>query len=185
VDVYQEQRLVERAQQGDSAAVGELYEAYADRIFRYFTYRVDSRQVAEDLTGEVFVRFIEGLPNYEYRTSPLLAWLYQIAHARLVDHYRQSQKSRYNTNIEDITISTDEDLDTKLMLNYNQQRVRAAIKQLTEEQQQVILLRFIEGLNVQETADTMGKTTGSIKVMQHRALNALARFLVKQDATPI
>jgi RNA polymerase sigma-70 factor, ECF subfamily len=180
VDIKREQALIRAAQAGDESAVSELYQAYVDNIYRYIFYRIDNHHTAEDITAEVFVRFVEGLSAYQDRNIPLLAWLYQIAHARLVDHYRQSQRVGQESDLDNVVVSTEDDLDGDLMTNYHQEKVREALTNLTPEQQQVILLRFIEGYSVQKTAEVLGKTAGAIKVMQHRALQALSRALAKQ-----
>lgn len=88
-----EQALIRAAQRGDQNAFAALYRAYVDKIYRYIFFRVESTQTAEDLTAEVFLRMVEGLPNYEDRNTPLLVWLYRIAHARVIDHYRRYRRT--------------------------------------------------------------------------------------------
>jgi len=179
LDLKQERTLIIAAQNGDETALSTLYDAYVDRIYRYIYYRVESRQNAEDITAEVFLRLVEGLPSFQDREISILAWLYRIAHARLIDHYRRVNRSGEPQDIETLSLASEDDMDSLLMTNYRQEQVRLALKSLTDEQQQVIVLRFIEGLNLQETADLLGKTLGSVKVMQHRALAALSRALAR------
>jgi RNA polymerase sigma-70 factor (ECF subfamily) len=187
MDIKQEQRLIHAAQQGDEHAFGALYDAYADTIYRHIFYRVNSPETAQDLTSEVFLRMVEGLPGYEDRGLPFMSWLYRIAHARLVDYYQQSKRMGESLDIEsvDLTMGADmeDDLDGALMSTHRQQRVREALRLLTNEQQQVLILRFLEGYNLQKTAGILGKTVGAVKVMQHRALQALNRMLVEQGVT--
>jgi RNA polymerase sigma-70 factor (ECF subfamily) len=180
VNTHEEQALVLAAQRGDEQAFGELYDAYVDRIYRYIYYRVSTPEIAQDLTSEVFLRMVEGLPTYQYRELPLLAWLYRIAHARIVDHYRRSRHRVDDEDIETLNLSTETDLDSAMMTRYHQQEVRNALSLLTDEQQQVIVLRFIEGHSLQKTADLLGKTIGAVKVMQHRALQSLNRVLAQR-----
>jgi RNA polymerase sigma-70 factor, ECF subfamily len=182
VEQKREKQLIQAAQKGDERAFGELYDAYVDRIYRYILYRVNDPETAQDLTGEVFLRVVEALPNYEDREIPLLAWMYRIAYARVVDHYRQNSRTGVHQNIDDVELSVEDDMDSDMISGHQQQQVRAAIKQLTEDQQQVILLRFVEGYNLQETADALGKTVGAIKVMQHRAIQSLTRLLNGDDS---
>src|SRR5579859_224237 len=92
--------LIIAAQNGDANALAALYDAYADRIYRYVYYRVDSRETAEDLTAEVFLCLLEGLSTYETRQRSILAWLYRVAHARLIDHYRLTTRRGTTQNIE-------------------------------------------------------------------------------------
>ena len=93
MDQKQEQDLIRAAQKGDRNAVGALYDAYADKIYRYLFFRVDDRATAEDLTAEVFLNFVEAVRTYEIGETPLIAWLYRVAHARLVDHYRKQNRA--------------------------------------------------------------------------------------------
>ncbi len=180
MDLKREQTLISAAQKGNESAVTELYDAYADKIFRYIFYRVENRETAEDLTGEVFLRFVEGLPTYEARDVPLLVWLYRIARARVIDHYRERDRTGEDHDLESVTLHSEDDVDGMLMMSYHQEKVYGALKLLTPDQQQVILLRFIEGHNLQETADILEKSVGAIKVMQQRALQALKRILLKE-----
>jgi RNA polymerase sigma-70 factor (ECF subfamily) len=180
VELKHEESLILAAKRGDEQALGTLYDAYVDRIYRYIFYRVDNAEVARDLTADVFLRVVEGLPNYEYRSVPFVAWLYRIAHARVVDHFRQASKAQEQEAIENIELSAEDDMDSSLMKAYHQEKVHAAIKQLTPEQQQVVLLRFVEGYNLQKTAEALGKTIGAIKLMQHRALRTLSKELKNQ-----
>jgi RNA polymerase sigma-70 factor (ECF subfamily) len=178
VELKREQALIRAAQKGDESALSEIYNAYVDNIYRYFLYRVDGTETAQDLTAEVFLRVVEGINDYQDREVPVLAWIYRIAHARLVDHYRQQRQN--HEDLDDVELSTEDDLDGVLMKTYHQEQVRQALQSLTSDQQQVIILRFIEGYSLQKTAETLGKKIGAVKVMQHRALEALSRGLSKQ-----
>ena len=180
MELKQEQQLIHAAQCGDEQALGQLYDANVDRIYRYILYRVSNTEIAEDLTSEVFLRVVEGLPGYQARDVSFLAWLYRIAHARLVDYYRQTNRRGQHQDIEFANLHMEDDLDEGLVAAYNQEVVQEAMRLLTIEQQQVVHMRFIEGYNLQQAADALGKTVGAVKVMQHRALEALSRILSKQ-----
>ncbi len=184
VDRKREQELIQRAQRGDSQAFAELYDAYVDNIYRYIFFRVSVAEAAEDLTADVFMHALEGLAGYQDRSTPLLAWLYRIAHARLVDYYRRTQRAGPRESIEDIDLGTEDDLDGSLMSLHQSDQLQAALRTLTEEQRQVIILRFVEGYSLEKTAEVLGKTTGAIKSMQLRALNALSRALERQGFKP-
>src|SRR5262245_29269849 len=88
-----EQQLIIQAQQGDKDAVGALYDAYVQSIFRYISYRVESDVVAQDLTAEVFLRMVQGLPRFKDMNAPLGAWLFRIAATQIADHYRQKHRA--------------------------------------------------------------------------------------------
>jgi RNA polymerase sigma-70 factor (ECF subfamily) len=184
VDHKQEQGLILAAQRGDRNAVGALYDAYADSIYRYLYYRVNDRDTAEDLTAEVFLNFVEGISSYVMGETPLIAWLYRVAHARLVDHYRKQNRSAKESNLDDLVIGVEDDVDAQLMSDHNEEKVRFAMETLTAEQKQVIIFRFVESYSLEKTAELMGKTVGAIKVMQYRAVQSLSRAFNKQDAVP-
>lgn len=184
MDRKREQSLIRAAQKGNSRAFAELYRAYVDNIFRYIYYKVESAATAEDLTAEVFLRMLEGLPTYEDRGAPLLVWLYRIAHARVVDHYRRTRRAGDHEDIEEVNPSVEDDPDLPLMAQYKYEQVRSAIRTLTDGQQQVIVLRFIEGHNLETTARLLNKTIDSIKAMQYRALQALGQALRRQGYRP-
>jgi RNA polymerase sigma-70 factor, ECF subfamily len=168
-----EARLIRHAQASDPDAVAELYRQYAPVIFRYFYARLGERPVAEDLTGAVFVRVLEGLPHYEDRGRPFPAWLFRIAHDRLVDYYRR-QSLRRTEALPEGLFDSGAGPEAAAFEQLEQQRLNRLLRMLTEEQQQVIQLRFIEGFDLAETAAMLGKTVGAIKAMQHRALSTLA-----------
>ncbi len=183
MDIKQEQKLIQAAQQGNEAAFAELYDAYVDPVYRYIFFRVNSTETAQDLTAEVFLRIVESLPRYEDRGRPFLAWLYSIAHARVVDYYQETRRTGEMENIETLFLHADDDLDTGLMTTYRQQKVHAALRHLTEEQQLVITIRFLEGKTLQETADLLNKTVGAVKVAQFRALQTLSRALTEESTS--
>jgi len=180
VDSQREQKLIRAAQQGNQQAFGELYNAYVHDIYRYILYRVGSPETAQDLTAEVFLRVVESLNKYQDRQIPLLAWLYRIAHARVVDHYRRTRRSGEHSDLESVDLVADEDLDDDLMSNFRQKKIREAILKLPPDQQQVILLRFIESYDIKQTAEVLGKTIGAVKMIQRRALQAMNLELSRQ-----
>lgn len=185
MDLKREQQLISAAQRGDEQAFGELYDSCIDKVYRYMLYRVRDPEAANDLTGEVFLRVVEGLPVYQDRNTPIMAWIYRIAHARLVDYYRKEQRSQQDQDIEtiqEIYTDSEDSLDEALMDSHEHQQVRQAIQSLTHEQQQLIHLRFVEGYNVEETARVLKKTIGAVKVMQHRAIQSLSRILNRKNA---
>jgi len=176
-----ERKLVLAAQRGDEDAFAQLYDTYVDRIYRYIAYRVNNTEVARDLTGEVFLRVVEGLPTYEPRTSPFLAWIYRIAHARVIDYYRTTNIRRETIDFDSLNVQAeDQNPEESTIQAIDEAEVRKAIANLSPDQQQVIIWRYIEGYNLQETATLIGKTVGAVKVIQHRAVQVLAKLLRKK-----
>ena len=171
-----EARLIKRAQQGDADAFAEIYELHQPAVYRYVYYRVGNVATAEDLAAVVFTRVVEGIDKYRYRGRPLLAWLYTIARNAVIDHQRRSAR--------DVTVPldnhvADESVDAERAAEraLSQQQLTAAMTHLTEDQRQVIMLRFIEEMTSEQVAEVLGKSTGAIKALQHRALAALRRHL--------
>ena len=172
-----EKQLLQSARKGDADAFAVLYRETVQQVFRYIYYRVSEQQLAEDLTGDVFIRALNAIGRYEERGKPFIAWLYSIAHARVVDHYRKTDRRPIDETIDDNLIISRPDMDANLMRRKAAQILREAISTLTAGQQQVIIMRFIEGYNIEETAQIMGKKANAIKALQHRALRALASRL--------
>lgn len=177
MDRVEERRLIQQAQSGSEEAFAELYRATVQRIYRYIYYRTHDEQLAEDLTADVYTKVIEGLPRYIDKGKPFVAWLYRIAHARVVDHYRRQDRRPTATNVEEANLSITPDMDVGMVKSHASQALTNAIAGLTVEQQQVIILRFIEGLPIEAVAEQMGKKGNAIKALQHRAVRSLASHL--------
>ena len=173
----QECTLIKAAQRGDQQAFAELYRSHVDKIYRYILYRVEGAAAAEDLTSDVFMRALAGLAHYECGPQPWVAWLYSIANARVIDHYRRNGRVSQQEVLEETTASVDPDLDAHILSEFSQTVIQDTLRSLNMEQQQVIIFRFIEGHSLEKTAALLGKTTGAVKTMQHRALASMTRIL--------
>lgn len=170
--------LVERAQDGDGEAFGQLYDAYLDTVYRYIYYRVANRALAEDLTSETFLRALRRISTFTWQGRDFGAWLVTIARNLVADHYKSSRHR--------LEVPTGEMLDSdetsaspeESVLAYLSNRALLdAVKQLNSQQQECVTLRFLHGLSVAETAQIMGKNDGAIKTLQYRAIRTLARLL--------
>jgi RNA polymerase sigma-70 factor, ECF subfamily len=174
VERVDEGRLLKRAQQGSADAFAQLYRANVQAIYRYIYHRVNDVHLAEDLTGDVFTRALKSMATYRDQGKPFVAWLYRIAHARVVDYYRMSDRRPPESDVEAEPIAVSTDMDQALLRRQAAKVLREAISALTDEQQQVIILRFIEGQRIETVAEIMGKNANAIKALQHRALRSLA-----------
>lgn len=172
-----EAALIEKARRFDRHAVAQLYNLYAEHIYRYALVRVVDARVAEDITSDVFVRALEGLRSFEYRGVPFAAWLYRIARDRVVDYYRHSGRRRATIAYDEGVGLSTEPTDHIVLRGLELQELHSALEQLTEEQRLVIVRRFLDGQSLSEVARQLGKTEGAIKSLQHRALAALGRVL--------
>lgn len=168
-----ERNLIQCAQQRDTEAFGELYRRHFDQIFRYVLARVGEQALAEDLTGDVFVSVLEALERYEDRGVPFSAWLYKIANARVIDHWRRAHWAGGSIDAERVSIAVDAPSGDVLAYKF----LAESLKKLTSEQQEVIVLKFIEGYSIAEVAQRTGRSIGAIKSLQHRALASLARLM--------
>jgi RNA polymerase sigma-70 factor (TIGR02952 family) len=175
VDVW---ALVRRAQEGDAEAFGELYDHYVTMVHRYVYHRVGDRATAEDVTSETFVRALRRIDSLSFQGRDVGAWLVTIARNIVLDHVKSS---RYRLEVatadmRDADRATDGPEDAVVQHMTNQQLLQA-VQQLGSEQQECIVLRFMHGLSVSETAEIMGKKDGAIKALQHRAVRRLAGLL--------
>ena len=171
-----EKALVRKASRGDKRALGKLYELYVDDVYRYMLYRTSNQQVAEDLTSEVFASVITSIENYEDRGLPFAAWLFSIARARLVDHWRKTKPRDRKT----ITFSQDVEeflIGSSPEERFKYQALIDSLNYLTEAEREVILLRFAVGLSNPEIAAVVPRNSNAVKSMIYRALKKLRRIL--------
>ncbi len=172
--------LIRRAQQGDAEAVAILYRTYAPAMYRYVMYRVANPADGEDLTAEVFLKMVEGLPGYRITGAPFEAWLYRIAAARVIDYRRRVSRHPEEALAE--TVTNGQPLPEEQVQQRDEFRVLGrALRQLSDEHQTILLLRFIEGKTHQEVAAILGKSMTAVKTAQYRALIRLAALLGSED----
>jgi RNA polymerase sigma-70 factor (ECF subfamily) len=170
-----DEEVLERARQFDKTALSLLVEKAYPFIFRYFSYRLVTREDAEDLTSEVFVRVVNSIKGQK---GYFAAWLFRIAKNLLVDYYRKKAKSRETSleETEEPVANSGESQEDALQLG----DIRKMLDKLTDDQKEVIILRFLEGNTNEETARIMNKPVGAIKALQFRALSALRTILKKE-----
>lgn len=172
--------LVARARDGDPDAIGALYDRYVDRVYAYIRRRVSDPHLAEDLTGEVFLRAIRRLDRFDWRGVDIGAWLLTIARNLVTDHFK-SARARFEQAVEEAPEWTTEDGPEQAALERDAARaLERAMARLSPDHREVLELRFIHGLSVAETASIMGRTEGAIKALQYRACRALAE-LVREE----
>lgn len=170
--------LVKRSQAGDETAFVALYEQYQPAVYTYLYYRLSDTMLAEDLTAEVFIRLLNRLASLDLNERPLLAWLYTIAANLAIDHHRKNGRYHW-LPLDDEQDGQEHDLAQSADSYLAQEKLAAALNQLTEEQRQVVLLKFVEDRSNAEVGAILGKNEGSVKSLQHRALAALRRVLAK------
>jgi RNA polymerase sigma-70 factor (ECF subfamily) len=176
-----EEALIERARALDNSAWAEIYERHAEQVYSYIYYRLGDQQTAEDLTADVFVKAVTGIKRYSYRGTPLLAWLYRIAHNVTVDHRKAAAKRAQRTAMDEL--DRIEAPRNALQEHDDRSDMLEAIRRLTPEQQQVVILRFYSGMSSAEVANIMGKPEGAVKALQTRAVRSLRRIIEGGGAT--
>ena len=168
--------LLERARDFDQEALAEIYDRYVEKIHQYIFHRVGSRPVAEELTAGVFVRMLEAIERDRFEHVSVQAGLYRIAHNIVVDHFRRQPLEQSILRDEGLDVSSARPR-TGLEATFAEARLRRALSRLTEKQQQVIVLRFGEGLAVLEVAKILGLNEGGVFALQYRACAELRQIL--------
>ena len=171
--------LLEKAKAYDENAIGELYDHYAPLIYNYLYHRVHDAQVAEDLTGDVFVRVLQAIQSNQFWHTSFRSWLYRIAHNLTIDYYRK-QPARPVTALPEYLAGHEDDPEPAVVKQAASCRLNLAIRSLTPDQQLVLSLRFGEQLRTKKVAQIMNKSVGAVEVQQHRALASLRRILEKE-----
>ncbi len=159
-----------------------LFENHYDRIARYIYTRIGDKTEAEDLASEVFLKALESLKSYQDRGVPMQAWLYKIAHNLIIDRFRKASKYKV-LPIEEVEIKDESDPVSTAEINIEMERVKAAMQNLTEQQREVIQLRFFSELTSQEVSQVLDKSDGAVREMQRAALERLRKLLDHNTAS--
>lgn len=176
-----EQKLIHFSQQGDREAFAYLFETYLGRIHRYIYFRVMDSDLAEDITSLVFLKVWENLDRFQNGPSSFTGWLYRIAHNAIIDHYRAS---RIMISLEDLELANhghSDEVDEKLEMKIRSQELSEALMELTNTQQEVLILRFVFGFSTLEIAHRLHKQKGAIRSLQMRGLKRLAYILPSRE----
>ncbi len=172
--------LVTRAQDGAAEAISCLFENNYQKIYRFLYYRVGDTHIAEDLTSEVFLKMIQALPGYRIRNVPFQAWLFQIARNLAIDHHRK-QALHMNTELHENIKEPAQPMDEIIEKRLSSELLHSTLKKLTDDQRDVIILRFIEGMSLTQVAGILHKSEDAIKGLQHRALISLRGLLYNPE----
>jgi RNA polymerase sigma-70 factor (ECF subfamily) len=174
-----DRNLLERAKRCDEAALGELYDQYAPRIYAYVYRRVQDAHLAEDLTGDVFVRVLQAIQSERFWETSFPGWLYRIAHNLVVDYYRR-QPAVNDLMLDEQLAMVKDDPALMVARRLSDRQLAVALRHLTPEQQEVLALRFGEGMSAREVAEVTERTVGAIEALQHRGLASLRRMMDKE-----
>lgn len=176
-EIADEDRLLNRARAGSKDALREIYDAYFPPVYQFIRLRTDDLDTAEDLAADVFVRLVSAFRHGKAPHHSLRGWVFRVARNILYDHHHTDQGFTETVLEEWLPIPTDDQPEAMLIRSMRAENAQQAIRQLTVDQQEVLILRFGQRLSLQETADIMGRKANAVKQLQLRALESLRRTL--------
>jgi len=170
--------LVELARGGDAEAFGQLYDHYHVSVYRFLYYRVGSVTLAEDLTSETFFRALRSMSSFRWQGKDFGAWLMTIARNLTTDHFKAG-RTRLEQTTEDMGTldTTTEGPENAVLSLLTNEALLEALSQLPTEQRECLVMRFLQGLSIAETADVLGRSAGAVKQLQLRGVRNLAKIL--------
>src|SRR5256886_4758126 len=177
-------RLVGLAQDGDREALEALYLLHFDRIYSYLHLSVGNRHDAEDLTTQTFLKMLEAIGRFRWRSVPFSAWLFRIAHNLSMDHFRANKRWQPEEEVPEPDPGEGSVAEQEALESIGRQSMLELIQKLSHEQQQVLTLKFVFNFSNAEAATILDKTEGAIKSLQHRALASLQRQIATSPESP-
>jgi RNA polymerase sigma-70 factor (ECF subfamily) len=177
----EEDKLIKKAKRGEKEAFGLLYDKYVSYIYRYFFLRLGGQKdLAEDLTQEVFMNVWKNIGNYDLRGVPFISYLYRVARNALTDHWRTQKKFvDLESLIESSLVADKDEIESTLDNKKEVEVIKKALFYLDPTYQEVLIMKFIEELSNKEIALALGKSEGAVRVIQHRAIKQLKNYLEK------
>lgn len=172
--------LIQKAKDFDSEAWAQIYRRHYSKIYAYLCHRLGDIELAEDVAATVFLHAVEGIGSFTYRGFSLSAWLFRIAHNQVVDHLRRKAKVATEPLTEEL-LATRGTVQEAMEEALVREELSLALKNITEEQRQVVLLKFFAGLSNAEVARIIRKPEGAVKALQHRALASLRRIMATEE----
>jgi RNA polymerase sigma-70 factor (ECF subfamily) len=170
--------LVELARKGDSEAFGLLYDHYQGSVYRFLFYRTRSSALAEDLTSETFFRALRSMTNFRWQGKDFGAWLMTIARNLATDHFKAG-RTRLEMTTEDMGLHDDETEgpESAVLAGLTNEILLRALKALPDEQRDCLIMRFLQGMSIAETAAVLARSDGAVKQLQLRGVRNLAKLM--------
>jgi len=179
LDTRDLRREVRKASRGDEEAAGALFDHYYPRVYRYALSRLARSQDAEDVAAEVFARVLRRLDDFRWKGAGFEAWLFRIAYNLIVDQYRGKGREELTDPAEQ---ADDQDPEDELLRTETASELMELLNTLSHDQREVLLLRFVAGLETEEIATIMGRNANAVRQVQFRALDAMRSRLPSEDA---
>jgi len=166
------------ARNGDKDAFGQLYDHYQPSVYRFLYYRVGSATLAEDLTAETFFRALRSMHSFRWQGKDFGAWLMTIARNLTADHFKAG-RTRLEQTTEDMQTldSTSEGPEIEVLSSLTNEALLRALGELPTEQRECLIMRFLQGLSIAETAEILGRSSGAVKQLQLRGVRNLAKLI--------
>lgn len=170
--------LVDLARGGDKDAFGQLFDHYHPSVYRFLYYRTRSQTLAEDLASETFFRALRSMNNFRWQGKDFGAWLMTIARNLTTDHFKAG-RTRLEQTTEDMGVHDDstDGPESAVLASLTNESLLAALKQLPKEQQECLIMRFLQGMSIAETAQVLARSDGAVKQLQLRGVRNLAKLL--------
>ncbi|MHB9052542.1 MAG: RNA polymerase sigma factor [Thermoleophilia bacterium] len=175
-------RLVKRIQKGDAEAFGQLYDRFHDKVFLYVYRQTGSGTDAEDITAGVFLYVLEKIDGFTWRGAGFAAWLFRIARNDVLDYFRKRGNGAREVALTDEIMKqpSHQLVEEQAEASFRDHQLRLAIAELSEEQQQVVLLKLTMNFSNRQVGEVLGKSEGAIKALTHRALLGLRKKMEEQ-----
>lgn len=175
-----EQEIVSRAQR-DPSFFAPLYDHYFPKIYNYIYHRVRNTQLAEDLVAETFYKALANLKNFQWQKRSFACWLYTIARNQVIDNFRKQEPLLWDEREKEIPLVENDNPEEKVLREITREELLAAIKALSQDQQDALLLRYQEGLKIKEIALILNKNEGAVKALLFRGLKSLRKKLEEKE----
>ncbi|MFA6254858.1 MAG: RNA polymerase sigma factor [Patescibacteria group bacterium] len=180
----QEKLLLLRLKKKDPEAFAQIYDLYVTPIYRFIYFKVATRQDAEDLTSEVFLKIWQYVTETDEKIENLKALLYKAARNLVIDFYRQSARKDFTQDQESLLNVEDyrqQSLLFQIDTEFEMKNIEKVLRQMKDEYREIVILRFIEELSISEIANVLDKSKGSVRVLLHRAIKVCRELLNKNE----